>query len=99
MLIHTVLFWLKKELAADQVAQFRQGLGKLQDIQSAEAVYIGTPADTPQRPVIDGSYDYCLSVILQDIPAHDAYQADPLHQEFIANFKDSWDAVKIYDAD
>ena len=99
MLVHTVLFWLKKELAADQVAQFREGLAKLQGIHNAEAVYIGTPAETPERPVIDSSYDYCLTVILKDIPSHDAYQAAPLHQEFIANFKDSWDTVKIYDAD
>ena len=99
MLIHTVLFWLKKDLDDDQVAQFRQGLAKLQDIQSAEAVYVGTPSATPERPVIDRSYDYCLTVILKNIPAHDAYQADSLHQEFLANFKEFWDAVKIYDAD
>ena len=99
MLIHTVLFWLKKELDADQVAQFRQGLAKLQVIDSAEAVYIGTPSATPERPVIDSSYDYCLTVILKDIPSHDAYQADSLHQEFLAECKDFWETVKIYDAD
>lgn len=99
MLIHTVLFWLKKELDADQAAQFRAGLAQLQGIHSAEAVYIGTPSATPERPVIDSSYDYCLTVILKDIPAHDAYQADPIHLEFIAQCKEFWDTVKIYDAD
>ena len=35
----------------------------------------------------------------KDVPAHDTYQADPIHQAFIAEFKDSWEAVKVYDAD
>jgi hypothetical protein len=99
MLVHTVFFWLKKDLTAEQVAEFRAGVDTLKNIGSAEAVYVGTPAKTAERPVIDNSYDICLTVLLQDIPAHDAYQAHPIHQEFIANFKDSWDAVKVYDAD
>jgi len=99
MLVHTVLFWLKKDLSADQAADFRKGVESLQNIDSAEAVYVGTPSDTPQRPVIDGSYDFCLTVVLKDIRAHDAYQADPIHQTFIAKYKEFWEAVKIYDAD
>lgn len=99
MLIHTVFFWLNNDLNPDHVAQFREGVETLKGISSADSVYVGTPSNTPERPVIDASYDFCLTVILKDIPAHDAYQADPIHQEFIAKFKDSWDAVKIYDAD
>lgn len=99
MLVHTVFFWLKKDLNVEQVAEFRAGVETLKNIDSAEAVYVGTPSETPERPVIDSSYDFCLTVILKDIPAHDAYQADPLHQAFISNFKDFWDSVKIYDAD
>jgi hypothetical protein len=99
MLVHTVLFWLKKDLDADQTADFRKGVESLRGIDSAEAVYVGTPSNTPERPVIDSSYDFCLTVILKDIPAHDAYQADPIHQAFIAKYKDFWEKVKIYDAD
>ncbi|MGB0744456.1 MAG: Dabb family protein [Opitutales bacterium] len=99
MLIHTVLFWLKEDLDAAQVADFRKGVESLQGITSADAVYVGTPSDTPERPVIDTSYDFCLTVILKDIPSHDAYQDDPIHHEFLANYKDFWTKVKIYDAD
>jgi len=99
MLVHTVFFWLKKELTADQAAQFRVGVERLKAIPSAEAVYVGSSADTAPRPVIDRSYDICLTVLLKDIPAHDAYQADPIHLEFIAKLKDSWETVKVYDAD
>ena len=42
---------------------------------------------------------FALTVILKDIAAHDAYQEDPLHQTFIADNKELWKRVKIYDAD
>lgn len=98
MLVHTVLFWLRKDLDAATITEFRSALETLKGIQSAEAVYIGSPAETPERPVIDNSYDYCLTVILKDMAAHDAYQEDPLHVDFLKN-KNLWEKVKIYDAD
>ena len=99
MLVHTVLFWLRKDLDGDQLTSFRLGLESLKAIDAAAAVYIGSPSKTPERPVIDGSYDFCLTVILEDIAAHDAYQAHPRHQEFIKTFSSFWKRVKIYDAD
>ncbi|MGC6455491.1 MAG: Dabb family protein [Coraliomargaritaceae bacterium] len=99
MLVHTVLFWLKDELEEAQRSSFLQGLESLKGIESVEAVYIGTPAETTERPVIDTSYDYCLTVLLPDMAAHDAYQVDPLHSAFLEQFNTCWKAVKIYDAD
>ena len=90
MLVHTVLFWLKKDLEADQVARFLEGVESLKNISSAEAVYVGTPSETPERPVIDTSYDVCLTVILKDIPAHDAYQTAERHLQFIEENKEKW---------
>ncbi|MGB0257057.1 MAG: Dabb family protein [Coraliomargarita sp.] len=98
MLVHTVLFWLRKDLDGDKVTEFRLALETMKGIEHAEAVYIGVPAATPERPVIDTSYDFCLTVVLKDMAAHDAYQADPIHVEFLKN-KDLWKKVKIYDAD
>jgi len=98
MLVHTVLFWLRKDLDGDQITNFRLALETMKGIEHAEAVYIGSPAETPERPVVDTSYDFCLTVILKDMAAHDAYQADPIHQAFLEN-KDLWKKVKIYDAD
>lgn len=98
MLIHTVLFWLKKDLTEDQTSEFTKALEAMKGIQHADAVYIGTPAATEKRPVIDTSYDYCLTVLLKNVAAHDAYQIDPIHTEFLKN-KDLWEQVKIYDAE
>lgn len=99
MLVHTVLFWLKDELEEAQRATFQKGLESLKEIESVEAIYIGTPAETSERPVIDSSYDYCLTVLLPNMPAHDAYQIDALHTAFLEQFNTYWKAVKIYDAD
>ena len=97
MLLHSVFFWLRKDLSVAQRKHFEAALETLKGIPSADAVYIGTPADTPERPVIDASYDFCLTVLLQDMEAHDTYQQDPLHQAFLAN--ELWERVQIYDAD
>ena len=98
MLVHTVYFWLKAELDAARRDAFLKGVESLARIESAEAVYIGTPADT-DRPVIDKSYDIGLTVVLKDMAAHDAYQVDPIHRSFVDEFSGDWDRVVIYDAD
>lgn len=98
MLVHTVFFWLKKDLDAAKRAAFSAGVESLRDIPCAEAVYIGTPAATA-RPVVDRTYDIGLTVVLKDLEAHDAYQIDPLHTKFLDEFRIFWERVVIYDAD
>ena len=99
MLVHTVFFWLRKDLDGAQRAEFRMGLESLKEIEHANSVLIGRPASVAERPVCDNSYDFCLTVILKDVPAHDAYQAHEIHQNFIATHKEQWQKVKVYDAD
>jgi len=97
MLVHSVYFWLKQGIGDEEMAAFRAGLESLAGIEAAEAVYVGTPADT-DRPVIDRSYTFGLTVLLPDLAAHDAYQVHPLHKAFLENFAQDWDRVLIYDA-
>lgn len=97
MLVHSVFFWLKPGLGDEEVAAFRAGLDSLKGIEVAEAVFVGTPAET-DRPVIDRSYTFGLTVLLPDMAAHDAYQVHPLHKAFLENFAQNWDRVLIYDA-
>jgi hypothetical protein len=99
MLIHTVFFWLKPELTDAQRADFRRGVESLGKIESVEKVYVGTPAATPKRPIIDDTYAVGLTVVCRDLAAHDAYQADPIHHAFIEQFKAFWTRVQIYDAE
>ena len=99
MLVHTVYFWLKPDLTDAQRADFRRGVESLAGIKSAEKVYVGKPAATQKRPIIDDSYSVALTVICQDVAAHDAYQVDPIHLKFVEQFKSFWVRVQIYDAD
>lgn len=99
MLVHIVIFWLRKDLHPEYHSRFIAGLESLRSITAIETLHIGTPAKTGERPVIDNSYDYCLTVLLPDLAAHDAYQVDPLHKDFLANFASYWDQVRVIDAD
>jgi hypothetical protein len=98
MLVHTVYFWLKPELTEAERADFRRGVETLGNITAVEQVYVGTPAATEKRPVIDDTYSVALTVVCKDVAAHDAYQVDPLHHAFINRFKTFWTRVQIYDA-
>ncbi|MCH7958921.1 MAG: Dabb family protein [Candidatus Hydrogenedentes bacterium] len=97
MLIHSVYFWLKDELSPGEVEEFRAGLEKLKEIDLARDVQVGTPSATAPRPVLDSSYDIGLVVLLEDVAAHDAYQAHPIHQEFLEKFASYWKKVTVYD--
>ncbi len=99
MLVHSVFFWLKPDLTAAQRAEFRRGVESLSGIKSVEKIYIGAPAKTEKRPVIDDSYDCALTVLCRDVAAHDAYQVDPIHLAFVATCKTFWTRVQIYDAE
>lgn len=99
MLVHSVFFWLRDDLTADQRIEFQSALKSLKGITAADSVFIGTPAMTVERPVIDNSYDFCLTVLLADLEAHDAYQIDPLHKAFLSTYAPLWTRVQIYDAD
>jgi hypothetical protein len=68
-------------------------------INSVENVYVGTPAKTEKRPIIDDTYSVALTVLCKDVAAHDAYQADSIHHAFINQFKSFWSRVQIYDAE
>jgi hypothetical protein len=99
MLVHTVYFWLKPELTAQQQDDFVRGVSKLGEIKAVDTIYVGRPAKTERRPIIDSSYSVALTVICKDVAAHDAYQVDPLHLEFVNTFKTFWNRVQIYDAE
>ena len=99
MLVHTVFFWLKPEITAAQRADFRTGVESLGGIKAVDKLYVGAPAKTTKRPIIDDSYSVALTVICKDVAAHDAYQTDPIHLVFVEKFKTFWNRVQIYDAE
>ena len=98
MLVHNVFFSLRKDLSDSEIKDFETGLSSLKAISHADSVYIGSPAPVAERPVLDRDYDFCLTVLLKDVEAHNAYQADPIHQAFIGGNKEKWTQVRVFDA-
>jgi hypothetical protein len=97
MFVHSVYFWLKPDLTADEKAACMSKMNALGTIDSVKQCIIGPPADT-DRPVIDRTYSYALIVIFEDKAGHDAYQVDPIHDVFRDDCAAYWDRVQIYDA-
>jgi hypothetical protein len=100
MLVHTVYFWLKDGSPAGERERLAHSCRELlAKIPTVRHLWAGSPAETPKRDIIDASYDVGLTVILDDLPAHDVYQVHPLHLQFIARHKEHWKRVQIYDAE
>jgi hypothetical protein len=96
MFTHCVFFWLKPEVTAQDRAKFERGVASLTRIAGVVHGSFGVPAAT-DRPVVERSYSYGLMVKFENLAGHDAYQIDPIHQEFLATCSQLWNQVKVYD--
>lgn len=96
MFVHTVYFWLDKNLAEDERADFLEGLETLRKVDGVLCVLIGPPAPT-KRPAVDRTYDYALTVLTTGIEGYQVYQNHPIHQAFIERYSHHWAKVVIYD--
>lgn len=97
MFIHSVYFWLADNLGEEQKQQFLEQARALTSLESVRHGWLGTPADT-DRPVIDSSYSYALTVVFDDEAAHDEYQVHPVHDRFREECGSFWSRVLIYDS-
>ncbi len=99
MLSHVVLFNLAPNMTPAQIAAFEKSARTLGGIKEVRHFHFGRIAGTEKRPVIQTDWDYMLTVLLDDLAAHDAYQVDPIHLEFIATQKQFFGKVRVYDAE
>jgi hypothetical protein len=95
--VHTVYFWLKKDLSQADRDIFKKALLVIEKIPTVVYFNVGTPAQT-DRPVIDRSYDFALLTVFKDNAGHDAYQTDPIHLAFLDTCRHMWEKVLIYDS-
>lgn len=95
--IHSVYFWLRPELTAEQREAFVRGLESLRGIETVRHGWIGVPATT-DRPVIDRSYSYALTLVFPNDAEQEAYQVHPVHDRFRRGFETFWTRVQIYDS-
>lgn len=97
-LVHTVYFWFHNDVTDEQSRDFYQELKKLEEIPQIQHGWIGVPAATEERGVIDSSYDYSITFVFADEAAEHEYQVHPIHTEFVETNSHLWDNVTVYDA-
>ena len=59
---------------------------------------VGSLAKDLCRPVNDRDFDVSLHIIFQTKADHDAYQAHPRHEQFVAENKSTWTKVRVFDS-
>ena len=98
MLAHNVYFTLN-----DPTPENKQRL--LDSIQThltehSGVVYFGagTLVEDLDRPVNDRDFHVGLHLIFADRDAHDVYQVSERHQAFIAENKETWKQVRVFDS-
>jgi len=99
MLVHTVRFYLRPDLAPKHHAALRAGLESLRAVPGVRHLFVGTPAAVPARPTVDTEFGFALTVVFDDVAAHNRYQTHPVHLKFVADNKDSWTRVAVIDAE
>lgn len=99
MLTHVVLFKLKEDAASQDKAKLIAGLESLKSIETLRGIYIGSPAATPDRPVIIKDYDVMLTTLFDDVDGHNVYAVHPTHLKFIDEHKALWSSVRVLDAE
>jgi hypothetical protein len=98
MLAHNVFFTLKDrstEAKARLVAACKEYLTG----HPGTVFYACGPLEeTMTRDVNDRDFDVALHLVFESIAAHDSYQSAPRHDQFIAENKDNWAKVRVFDS-
>ena len=94
--IHTVFFWLKEDVSAEQRQEFEKELEALGKTPTIHKYYYGQP-EPNDRDVVDASYDYAWICHFKNSEDQAIYQDHPVHHVFIKNCSHLWATVKVYD--
>lgn len=97
-LVHTVYFWLKDSATETDRTEFLKELEKLKAIEQIDHGWIGVPAATAARGVVDGSYDFSITFVFNSVAAEHEYQVHPIHKKFVETNENLWEKVQVYDA-
>lgn len=97
-LAHNVYFQLNESTPAHRQALIAAAR-KYLTVQSGIIFFaVGELAEQLARPVNDREWDVGLHIVFADQAAHDAYQEDASHEQFIAEQKHNWKRVRVFDS-
>jgi hypothetical protein len=95
---HMVYFTLKDASAAAQQQLVDACHKYLSGHPGTVYFSVGSLADA-DRPVNDRQFHIALNVVFKNRAAHDTYQDADRHHQFIAENKDNWAQVRVFDSD
>lgn len=93
-MIHQVFFWLNENENVENFLEEASVLGKCPTVGE---FFIGQPAPTEARDVVDHSYQVACTLFFDSLEDQSAYQVDPIHLKFIDRNSTKWNKVKVYD--
>jgi quinol monooxygenase YgiN len=98
-LAHIVFFTLKQS-SDEAISRLTEACHKfLSGHDGCVHFSVGTLTADLERPVNDRDFHVALHVVFDSRAAHDAYQVAPRHLEFIAEQKENWETVRVFDSD
>lgn len=97
IIIHHVFFWLKNPESKEDLHALLTGLKTLQNIKTVRKLYVGVPAATENRGVVDASYHASELMFFDSLDDQKAYQDDPIHLKFVQDCSHLWEKVVVYD--
>lgn len=97
-LAHMVYFKLKDNAPAAVQKLLTACHTYLADHPGTEFFAAGTLAADLDREVNQRDWDVALQLVFASREAHDVYQEHPRHQQFIAENRESWERVQVFDA-
>lgn len=98
MLAHNVFFTLK-DSSGDKIESLIAACHKyLKEHDGVAFFAAGGLVPDLNREVNDLNFDVALHVIFNSREDHDRYQVHPEHLQFIAEQKDNWESVRVFDS-
>jgi len=97
-LVHNVYFTLK-DGSPENVRKLTEACHKyLTNHEGGVYFAAGGLVSELDRPVNQRDFHVGLCVVFKNKAAHDAYQTHPRHLQFIAENKDTWAQVRVFDS-
>ena len=99
MLSHMVYFTLKDPSQAARQQLIDSCRRYLPGHDGIVFFAVGNHTPDLKRPVNDHGFHVTANVVFESREAHDAYQISENHLAFIKENKESWELLRIFDAD
>jgi len=96
-IFHSVYFWLKKDITAEEEKDFLNFFEILKKVPGIESFHSGKPAATHPRPVVDNSFSYHIMLTFANMEAINKYEEHPDHLAAIDQYSKYWVKVEVKD--